>query len=206
MPKFLHSKPFRILKKILLILFLLALIFGFIAAVLWALDFTGVLNVQKMGQKIPVVGKYIADDNNKQSEKSPLQLENEQLRMENRQLKEQLDRQKRQLSGEIEDIKHKLAVAEEKNKKLAKDKQSLQNTVDSLQEWKSQQEGQTLSYESLGRYYAEMKPDKAAQIMNNLPDDVTIGILLNLEDEQVTAILSAMDPKKAASIVDQMRK
>lgn len=203
----LMKKALRILKKTLLIILAIVIPLAFLAGVVWALDFTGVINFYKFAQKVPVVGTMLpVPEDEKAVKKTPLQLENEKLRSEVEEFRQRLKKETGNLQKKINSLQKELEAKERENEKLKSDKQGLQETVDSLEIWKEEQEGQKLSYESLGRYYAEMKPAKAASIMKNLDNDVTIGILLNLEDEQVTAILSAMEDAKAAEIVNGMRQ
>ncbi|TLM91508.1 MAG: hypothetical protein FDZ75_06085 [Actinobacteria bacterium] len=96
-------------------------------------------------------------------------------------------------------------ISKEKQLLEAKNR-GLQTKADELQAWKTEQQKQVVKtdFPQLAKYYAEMKPAKAAEIMKLLSDEMNVGILQNMEDDQVAKILSAMDPAKAADLVEQM--
>ncbi len=200
------KKALRVIKKIALILLIIILTIAFIGGVIWALDFTGVINFYKTASKLPVVGKMIPKPEGTKPKKTPLQLENEKLREGNKALQDNFAKQTAELQKKMQDAEHQLSVAEEKNKRLETEKKALKGTVDSLQLWKESQQGEDLNYKSLAKYYATMKPDKAVKIMENLDNDVVAGILLNLDEETAASMLSAMDPKKAADVMKQMKQ
>lgn len=192
----------KVLSSLLIIIFSL----GLIAGAVWALDFFAVISVRKIAGNIPVVNRYISPgkvkDKKNPLENNPLYKENELLKEKNKQLAAEKDR----LNKEIGDLQKKIEVAGQEKQALLEARNNLQAALDSLQATEDEASAADLNYEKLANYYAEMKPADAVKIMANLTDEVNIGILQKLEDEQVAKILSAMDPVKAAEIVDKMNQ
>lgn len=189
------------LKRISTVIFIVLGLVGLIV-ILYSLDYLGFLDLKPMAAKVPFLQKYVTNiDKTKSAVKQDtdpmdiklLEEENKQLRNENKSLqrkvkfltqeKETLAKAKDQLEIEYQD----LLSQNEKANPGATNKDSAET-----------------NYDKLAQYYAQMKPDAAVKIMDNLDDPTVIGILNKLDDEQVSKILSKMDPKRAASLVKQM--
>ena len=56
----------------------------------------------------------------------------------------------------------------------------------------------------LARLYNEMKPQEAADIMNDLDDDMIIAILQRMDEGQSAKILAKFDPEKSARLTKIM--
>ena len=58
----------------------------------------------------------------------------------------------------------------------------------------------------LARLYAEMKPDEAVPILNQLDDPTVLAILNKMEDSQVAKLMSLFDARRAARLTQDMLK
>lgn len=58
----------------------------------------------------------------------------------------------------------------------------------------------------LARLYAEMKPDEAVPILNQLDDPTVLAILNKMEDGQVAKLMSLFDARRAARLTQDMLK
>lgn len=58
----------------------------------------------------------------------------------------------------------------------------------------------------LARLYAEMKPDEAVPILNQLDDPTVLAIFGKMEDSQVAKIMSLLDARRAARLTQDMLK
>ncbi len=58
----------------------------------------------------------------------------------------------------------------------------------------------------LARLYAEMKPDEAVPILNQLDDPTVLAIFGKMEDSQVAKIMSLLDARRAARLTEDMLK
>lgn len=199
----------RLVKRVLSIALIVIICLGLIGGTLWVLDYFAITNVYKTESKLPVVTMILSEIEKKKTEKqierqekSPPEDPYNKLKADNRKLTEEIDKLKKG-SGELE---KKLEIVNAEKKGLIDTQNNLQAALDSIQSSKNQAQTAKLSYEQLAKYYAEMEADAAVKIMDNLTDEVNIGILQNLEDDQVAKILSAMDPTKAANLVDKMRQ
>jgi flagellar protein FlbB len=67
---------------------------------------------------------------------------------------------------------------------------------------KQQEEAKRIS--KLARLYGGMKPDEAVAILNQLDDNVVLGILNKMEDEQVSKIMPLFDSRRAANLTQAM--
>lgn len=188
--------------RALVIILIIICFLGLVGGGVWALDYLAVIDTGKTVEKIPVVGQYFAEEQGENPEGTtdetpvdPLQEENEKLAAEIVNLKKTVGELEQQVELQKMENDGLLEERDEFEKSLASMKQSLQENEASKQ-----------SYQQLAKYYGAMKPVSAVKIMNNLSDEVVIGILQFMEDDQVAKILSAMDPVRAAELVDQMRE
>lgn len=58
----------------------------------------------------------------------------------------------------------------------------------------------------LARLYAEMKPDEAVPILNQLDDPTVLAIFGKMEDSQVAKLMSLFDARRAARLTQDMLK
>jgi len=188
-------------RKVLAAVSIIIIVLGLTAGIVWVLDRFAVIDAYGIAKKVPVAGKLLpekkADDKNSKPAAKPNPLEEE-----NRKLADDINR----LKEDIGKLEKQVETANTEKNILQEEKDSLKTALETLRSLQEEQEGAQISYESIAKYYAEMKPDAAVKIMNNLSEEVNIGILQYLEDEQVAAILSAMDPVKAADLVDKMSR
>ena len=62
------------------------------------------------------------------------------------------------------------------------------------------------STNKLAQTYSKMKDSKAADILSDLPENQAAGILFLLKAQDIGKILAKMDPRKAASLTERLRK
>lgn len=170
-----------------------------VSAAAFLLDYLKVLPVAGLLQKVPVVGKLAGKQ--EVAAKSTEELIREAVAEAKKNSAAEVDRYKKKV-GEMD---QQSGIISKENELLEAKSRGLQTKVDELQAWKTQQEQQNAvntNYPKLASYYAEMKPAKAAEIMKNQSDEMNVGILKNLEGDQVAKILSAMEPSTAARLVE----
>lgn len=174
-----------------------------VSAIAFLLDYLSILPVSGMVQKVPIVGRLAAKDEAVKV-KDAAELIEEAVAEAKKTAAAETDRYKKKI-GEME---QQAAVISKEKQLLEAKNQGLQTKVDALQAWKNTQQQQQqvakTDFPKLAQYYAEMKPAKAAEIMKNLSDEMNVGILQNLEADQVAKILSAMEPGTAARLVELM--
>ncbi|OAG28168.1 MotE family protein [Thermodesulfatator autotrophicus] len=118
----------------------------------------------------------------------------EALRIE----KERLAKEKEVLSQK----KEKLALMEKQIQRRLAALESLNEEVEQkLNELKTIK---TKRFKLLVGAYGNMKPSKAAKLLEAMEPDMAIKILSALKTEQVARILSAMPPEKAASLAESL--
>jgi len=186
------------IKRILKITSLVVLILAIIGGAVWMLDYLAVINVRETARKIPVVGKIVPED----KQKKPKTVTVNPLEEKVKALTAEIEKQKEN-AGELE---QRVEVLNKEKQSLLEERDSLKTALESLKTLQEEQETAKLGYENLAKYYMEMKPEAVVKIMDNLPDEVNIGILQYLEEEKVAKILGAMDPVKAANLTDKMRQ
>lgn len=179
-----------------------------ISALMFALNYLDIFPVTGMMQNVPVVGELAVKRDKTGGEKSTDELIKEaeaevkkaSLR-EIEQYKRDIERYKKKVS----EIEQQVSVISKEKKLLETRNMSLQTKVDGLEALQKEQElAAKPDFPKLAQYYSGMKPAAAVKIMDNLTVEMNVGILQNLEGDQVAKILSAMDPKKAAVLVEQM--
>ncbi len=71
---------------------------------------------------------------------------------------------------------------------------------------KARQQEEAKRAGKLARFYGNMKPDEAAGIMKQLDDSTIIAILNKMEEDQAAQVLAKFDAQRAANLTDQMFK
>ncbi|GAA8682751.1 MotE family protein [Helicobacter pylori] len=144
----------------------------------------------------------LKDDLRRLSEKEQslriLQTENTRLLDEKTDLLNQKEK-------EVEEKLKNLAAKEEAFKTLqAEEKKRLKNLVEEnegiLREIKQAKDSK------IGETYSKMKDSKSALILENLPTQNALEILMALKPQELGKILAKMDPKKAAALTELWQK
>ncbi|EQD90638.1 flagellar protein [Helicobacter pylori PZ5086] len=144
----------------------------------------------------------LKDDLRRLSEKEQslriLQTENTRLLDEKTDLLNQKEK-------EVEEKLKNLAAKEEAFKTLqAEEKKRLKNLIeeneDILREIKQAKDSK------IGETYSKMKDSKSALILENLPTQNALEILMALKPQELGKILAKMDPKKAAALTELWQK
>ncbi|MGL2863397.1 MotE family protein [Helicobacter pylori] len=110
-----------------------------------------------------------------------------------------------QKEKEVEEKLKNLAAKEEAFKTLqAEEKKRLKNLIeeneDILREIKQAKDSK------IGETYSKMKDSKSALILENLPIQNALEILMALKPQELGKILAKMDPKKAAALTELWQK
>ncbi|MBH0276725.1 MotE family protein [Helicobacter pylori] len=110
-----------------------------------------------------------------------------------------------QKEKEVEEKLKNLAAKEEAFKTLqAEEKKRLKNLVEEnegiLREIKQAKDSK------IGETYSKMKDSKSALILENLPTQNALEILMALKPQELGKILAKMDPKKAAALTELWQK
>ncbi|PUD26817.1 flagellar protein [Helicobacter pylori] len=106
---------------------------------------------------------------------------------------------------EVEEKLKNLAVKEEAFKTLqAEEKKRLKNLVEENEE--ILREIKQAKDSKIGETYSKMKDSKSALILENLPTQNALEILMALKPQELGKILAKMDPKKAAALTELWQK
>ncbi|KAA6492095.1 MotE family protein [Helicobacter pylori] len=110
-----------------------------------------------------------------------------------------------QKEKEVEEKLKNLAAKEEAFKTLqTEEKKRLKNLIeeneDILREIKQAKDSK------IGETYSKMKDSKSALILENLPTQNALEILMALKPQELGKILAKMDPKKAAALTELWQK
>ncbi len=158
--------------------------------------------------RIPYAGSYIERWFNIPKEYTLTPYERRLLELQRR---EHLLNQKLQ---QILDMKSKLEALSkdllERKKKIEEEEKKAQEVLKKLTE-EIQKKKQLLEVQKkqgipeekikeLAKYYEEIKPRSAAEILSVMDKDLAVAILKQLPDDLVASIISKMDPQKAAEI------
>ncbi|CAK00089.1 MotE family protein [Helicobacter acinonychis] len=127
------------------------------------------------------------------------------LQTENARLLEEKNESLNQKEKEIEEKLKNLTAKEEAFKNLqAAEKKRLENLLkedeEILRQIKQAKEGK------IGEAYSKMKDSKSALILENLPVQNALEILMALKPQELGKILAKMDPKKAAALTELWQK
>ncbi|WP_104687652.1 MotE family protein [Helicobacter acinonychis] len=127
------------------------------------------------------------------------------LQTENARLLEEKNELLNQKEKEIEEKLKNLTAKEEAFKNLqVAEKKRLENLLkedeEILRQIKQAKEGK------IGETYSKMKDSKSALILENLPAQNALEILMALKPQELGKILAKMDPKKAAALTELWQK
>ena len=126
--------------------------------------------------------------------KSPEQLQREEL--------EKAKRLMEQERANLDELASSLASWELQLKAKEEDLEKQKEAVEDLQQ---RLEARARSVEELVTYYENMDAADAVEILSNISDNqLVITILRNMKERKCSEILSAMDPKKAARLMEIM--
>lgn len=84
------------------------------------------------------------------------------------------------------------------DKSKSKDVKLTKEEVDKITQQRQAEEKKRVS--KLARLYNEMKPEDAANIMENMDNDIVIAIFQRMDESQVSQILTNFDTERAATI------
>ncbi|HOQ08700.1 MAG TPA: hypothetical protein PLG09_01095 [Syntrophomonadaceae bacterium] len=181
-------KPFKIG---LITLMIVAIASGAI----YMLMVTDVIPAPGFIKSLPVIGKPLQGERLSSEDK---------LRQEYSKLQEdvkQRDNEINKLQARLNEAEQELKRAEALNKELQKENESLAVQIEELQ---SNRRNQESVYKDMAKYFAEMKPQEAADLLSRQKDEDIIGVLEQMETSQAADILQRMDREKAAAITRQM--
>ncbi len=144
----------------------------------------------------------LKDDLHQLSEKEQslriLQTENARLLDEKTDLLNQKEK-------EVEEKLKNLAAKEEAFKTLqTEEKKRLKNLIEENEE--ILREIKQAKDSKIGETYSKMKDSKSALILENLPTQNALEILMALKPQELGKILAKMDPKKAAALTELWQK
>lgn len=143
----------------------------------------GWLDFKELIQKVPLLGD-IAGDN---------VLQEVDLKKENDRLKKQMAEQEK----EIKQLNAQIKILQQIEQDLAENKAQAEVVA-------TEENQRRENYRELAAYYAEMKPEAAVAIFNNLEQDAAAIILQAMPRDQAGKIFGAMDPKQAAELLKIM--
>ncbi|WQV80031.1 MotE family protein [Helicobacter pylori] len=127
------------------------------------------------------------------------------LQTENARLLDEKNDLLNQKEKEVEEKLKNLAAKEEAFKTLqTEEKKRLKNLIEEnegiLREIKQAKDSK------IGETYSKMKDSKSALILENLPTQNALEILMALKPQELGKILAKMDPKKAAALTELWQK
>lgn len=149
-----------------------------------AADTVGLINIKQTISNVPLIKKYIANDNDTSGIilNSPLIEENQKLK------------------NQLADLNSRLLEMENESKKQSKDFQILMETQKALEQENQQLKENQVNAKSLAVYYSEMKAVDVARILNELDDNVVLEIFSMLESDHVAKILTSFDTIRSARL------
>ncbi|GAA8451116.1 MotE family protein [Helicobacter pylori] len=110
-----------------------------------------------------------------------------------------------QKEKEVEEKLKNLAAKEEAFKTLqTEEKKRLKNLIEENEE--ILREIKQAKDSKIGETYSKMKDSKSALILENLPTQNALEILMALKPQELGKILAKMDPKKAAALTELWQK
>lgn len=146
--------------------------------------------LQSFGHSVPLLGQVVPAPKPKPEEMQRLELDQE---------KQQLIQKWTELETEKKRVDEQRKQLEQKAKELA----------DAAQILAVQQQDKTSHEEKIKKLvetYATMKPDEAAGLLNALPDTTVLEILGRMATSQVAKVLAAMDPQRAVTVTELLRR
>lgn len=164
-----------------------------LGGILYGLNYLGFLDLKPLVSKVPYIDKipYLAKAlPSKAATQKP---EANILELENKHLKNQ-----------VKSLEREVKLLTQEKEALAQAKDLLETEFQEIKSTQVEDGNKKINYEQQAQYYGQMKADAAVKIMDNLEDELVIGVFLKMENEQVSKILSKMDPKRAANLVKQM--
>ncbi len=164
--------------KILLVLFLLLILIvgGFVLGIYLQIFDSKEAN-EKLGlYKLPVVGQYFV--------KPPTEED-----MENKPL---------------EDVKPTLDPKDKDKGKEKTAKKMILTKEEIEKQMREREDAEKKRVSKLARLYGQMKPQEAAEAMNDIDDDLTISILQRMEESQAAKVMAKFTPAKAAQLTKLM--
>lgn len=109
------------------------------------------------------------------------------------------------LNVELIEVRRDLNEVLNKKNNLLNEMTLLENEHQRILEENEQLNNRSQSYKDLARYYAEIRPENVVEIFNqNFAQEDIVGILREMNTDEVARILSAMEPRKAAEITNLM--
>ncbi len=127
------------------------------------------------------------------------------LQTENARLLDEKNDLLNQKEKEVEEKLKNLAAKEEAFKTLqAEEKKRLKNLIEENEE--ILREIKQAKDSKIGETYSKMKDSKSALILENLPTQNALEILMALKPQELGKILAKMDPKKAAALTELWQK
>jgi flagellar motility protein MotE (MotC chaperone) len=182
------KKPRRVRRIIFMAAVAAALLIGFGIA----------FNIAGMGVKtnnllasLPITGNYFKVVGEK---KTPEQLEREELDKTRKLLEEE--------RAHLDELAGNLASWELQLKAMEEELASQKEAVEDLQQ---RLDARVKSIEELVVYYEKMDAADAVEILDNISDNrLVITILRNMKEQKCSEILAAMEPKKAARLMETM--
>jgi flagellar motility protein MotE (MotC chaperone) len=115
-----------------------------------------------------------------------------------------IEEEKNKLKAEWDNIEKKNQELKVKEQELNNREQELKSKESELLAFRAKFETNLKNIKDISQYYEFMAPGNAAKIFATMDDELIIQIFQNMKKESVSQILSAMDPKKAASITKKM--
>lgn len=165
-------------------------------------------NAIEMASKIPVVKEWIPDEaldpetlKERQAEK---QIESSQLVIDK--LKTQLADAK----AELEQVQEEKSKQDTKVEKLEKEIEELQLTMNSQDSSKTADGTETIDpyvkqVKELAKMYADMRPSKAAPILQNMTQEEQVQLLAEMKSDERMNILEKMTPQVAAEVTAALK-
>ncbi|MDK2877475.1 MAG: flagellar protein FlbB [Thermoanaerobacteraceae bacterium] len=115
-----------------------------------------------------------------------------------------IEEEKNKLKAEWDNIEKKNQELKVKEQELNNREQELKSKESELLATRAKLETNLKNIKDISQYYELMDPGNAAKIFATMDDELIIQIFQNMKKESVSQILSALDPKKAASITKKM--
>ena len=175
------KKKKRTFLKIFIFLFLLlALVIGsFVLGIYYGLIDTEEFNEKYALYEYPVIGQYFVKPEKTEEKAEP----QEEKKPETEEKDKEQDKNK-----------EKEKPPEPKKVVLTKEELAKQTA--------EREAAEKMRVSKLARLYGQMKPQEAADAMQNLDNDLTVAILQRMDESQAAKVLAKFDAAKAATLTD----
>lgn len=171
-------------------------VFGVTIGCVWALSAMNVIDLEHIVlqriEAIPALADHTAIYRLGRSRNDAIQEVIDSAERERQRLEEErsaLEAERKALASEWQALKRERDLLELEQQQLEAEWRTLNHVLEEEQ-----------SIAQLAELYEQMRPEAIARMADNLDDEFLMNLLLNMEERRAAALLSALQPERAAEI------